>query len=42
MKLKFKHQPFQLDAVSSVVDCFTGQPNAQSRVYIEYGQEERA
>lgn len=30
MKLKFKHQPFQSDAVSAVVDLFTGQDKRQS------------
>ncbi len=27
MKLKFKKQPFQTDAVEAVADCFAGQPN---------------
>ena len=31
MKLKFKEQQYQLDAVQSVVDCFVGQPKTQSR-----------
>jgi len=26
MKLKFKVQPYQTNAVDSVVDCFAGQP----------------
>lgn len=26
MKLKFKHQQYQLDAVEAVMDCFAGQP----------------
>ena len=26
MKLKFKVQPYQTQAVDSVVDCFAGQP----------------
>ena len=26
MKLKFKLQPYQTDAVNSVIDCFSGQP----------------
>nr|QQZ50330.1 hypothetical protein JKL49_00955 [Phenylobacterium glaciei] len=26
MKLKFKVQPYQTDAVEAVVDCFAGQP----------------
>jgi len=31
MKIKFKQQPFQLEAVRSVVDCFAGQPKAAPR-----------
>jgi len=31
VKLRFKQQPFQLEAARSVVDCFAGQPNAPSR-----------
>ena len=27
MKLKFKVQPYQTNAVNDVVDCFEGQPN---------------
>jgi len=38
LKLKFKHQPFQLDAVSSVVDCFTGQPNARAVFTLNTGR----
>ena len=30
MKIRFKQQPFQLDAVRSIVDCFAGQPYAPS------------
>lgn len=26
MKLQFKHQQFQIDAVNSIVDIFEGQP----------------
>ena len=26
MKIRFKHQPYQADAVAAVVDCFEGQP----------------
>ena len=29
MKLKFKNQDFQTDAMNAVVDLFTGQENAQ-------------
>ena len=35
MKLKFKKQPFQQDAVLSVVDCFAGQPNDVSRFMLD-------
>jgi type III restriction enzyme len=28
VKIRFKRQPFQLEAVRSVVDCFAGQPHA--------------
>ena len=38
MKLKFKHQQFQLDAVSSVVDCFTGQPNDRAVFTLNTGR----
>jgi len=37
MKIKFKHQQFQLDAVKSVVDCFEGQPNEMSRFTLDRG-----
>ncbi|MEA3359682.1 MAG: DEAD/DEAH box helicase family protein, partial [Thermodesulfobacteriota bacterium] len=33
MKLKFKHQAFQTDAVQSVIDCFKGQPPGQRLRY---------
>ena len=33
MKLKFKIQPYQTDAVESVVDCFDGQPNVEGITY---------
>lgn len=35
MKLKFKHQQFQTDAVQCVVDCFDGQPSAVSRFTLD-------
>lgn len=38
MKIKFKHQQFQLDAVKSIVDCFVGQPNEQSRFTLDKGR----
>ncbi|MGV3053834.1 type III restriction-modification system endonuclease [Streptococcus hyovaginalis] len=34
MKLQFKHQKFQLDAVSSVVDVFDGQDNHKAFEYL--------
>ena len=33
MKLKFKIQPFQTEAVESVVDCFAGQPSISGITY---------
>lgn len=33
MKLKFKVQPYQTNAVESVVDCFAGQPNLAGITY---------
>lgn len=33
MKLKFKHQAFQSDAVGAVIDCFKGQPPGQGIRY---------
>ncbi len=33
MKLKFKQQGFQSDAVKAIVDCFTGQPLGQGLKY---------
>ena len=33
MKLKFKVQPYQTDAVNAVVDCFAGQPMSNSITY---------
>lgn len=31
MKLQFKEQQFQIDAVKAVVDCFAGQPIKTNR-----------
>jgi type III restriction enzyme len=31
MKLQFKEQQFQIDAVKAVVDCFEGQPLKTNR-----------
>src|SRR5690606_37979412 len=33
MKLKFKVQPYQTNAVESVVDCFAGQPFVSGATY---------
>jgi len=33
MKLKFKHQAYQADAVRAVVDCFQGQPKSSGLKY---------
>jgi type III restriction enzyme len=38
LKLKFKIQQFQTDAVNAVVDCFAGQPNGQSQFTMDMGQ----
>ena len=41
MKLKFKQQAFQTEAVKAVVDCFTGQPRSKGLKYaIDRGNEE--
>lgn len=43
MKLKFKVQPYQTNAVDSVVDCFTGQPNVAGVTYrIDPGRKAQA
>ncbi|MFX0561139.1 type III restriction-modification system endonuclease [Tepidibacillus infernus] len=41
MKIKFKHQQFQLDAVKSIVDCFEGQPNDLSRFTLDRGRRQK-
>lgn len=38
MKIKFKEQQFQLDAVKSVVDCFKGQPRGSSKFTLDRGR----
>jgi len=38
LKLKFKIQQFQTDAVNAVVDCFAGQTNEQSLFTLDMGQ----
>ena len=42
MKIQFKHQKFQLDAVKSIVDCFEGQPNELSRFTIDKGRRTKS
>lgn len=39
MKLKFKHQDFQTDAVNAVVDLFSGQESAHSTFSVETGAQ---
>lgn len=39
MKLQFKEQTFQLQAVKAVVDCFDGQPLKTNRFTLERSQE---
>lgn len=38
MKIKFKEQQFQIDAVKSVVDCFRGQLNRVSNFQLDRGR----
>jgi len=38
LKLKFKIQQFQTEAVNTLVDCFAGQPNEQSLFTLDMGQ----
>jgi len=41
MKLKFKHQPYQANAVNAVVACFAGQPKAPAVAYrIDPGKQQ--
>lgn len=41
MKLKFKHQPYQANAVNAVVACFAGQPKAPAVTYrIDPGKQQ--
>lgn len=37
MKLRFKHQQFQLDATNAICDVFAGQPNETRRFLIDRG-----
>lgn len=39
MKLQFKEQAFQLQAVKAVVDCFEGQPLKTNKFTLERSQE---
>jgi len=39
MKLHFKQQPYQVEAVKSVVDCFAGQPLKTNRFTLEKSRE---
>ena len=39
MKLQFKQQQFQIDAVQAVVDCFDGQPIKTNRFTLERSRE---
>ena len=42
MRLKFKIQPFQTEAVQSVVDCFAGQPLSTGLTYrIDPGRQRK-
>lgn len=38
MKIKFKEQQFQKDAVRSVIDCFKGQPREISNYTLDKGK----
>jgi hypothetical protein len=35
LKLKFKQQPYQTDAVQALVEWFAGQPNAPAPVFLD-------
>ena len=39
MRLQFKEQQFQIDAVKAVVDCFEGQPLKTNRFTLERSKE---
>lgn len=41
MKIKFKHQQFQADAVKSIIDVFNGQPNESSRFTLDKGRRQK-
>ncbi|MFD1127637.1 type III restriction-modification system endonuclease [Paenibacillus provencensis] len=42
MKIKFKHQQFQQDAVKSIIDVFQGQPNESSRFTLDKGRRQKS
>ncbi|WP_352417801.1 DEAD/DEAH box helicase family protein [Proteiniborus sp.] len=42
MKIKFKEQQFQIEAVQSVVDCFKGQLNETSKYILDKGRSKGA
>ena len=39
MKLQFKEQDFQVQAVKAVVDCFQGQPQKTNRFTLERSKD---
>jgi type III restriction enzyme len=41
MKIKFKHQQFQTDAVKSIINVFNGQPNESSRFTLDKGRRQK-
>lgn len=42
MKLKFKKQEYQAQAVKAVIDCFKGQPNTEGiRYRIDPGADDK-
>lgn len=41
MKLRFKHQKFQEDAVKATCDVFTGQPNTKHQFLTDQGDIDR-
>jgi type III restriction enzyme len=41
MKLQFKHQKFQEDAVFAVCDCFTGQPFLSAKFLVDQGNAQQ-
>ncbi|MDO3409898.1 DEAD/DEAH box helicase family protein [Saccharibacillus sp. CPCC 101409] len=41
MKIQFKQQPFQLEAVQRVVDVFQGQPKGDSRFTLDKGRRQK-